>query len=128
MSECVPDGGQFLVAEPGALGVPDGDLESSEATGPVVVQCVQRGRGAAAGDHHGERCEAVVALVFEQVAPPLGGERRAAVGTTELLAILTTVDNGECVVPGDVDLDVGAAGEPGGQVLHDRRSTVSRGL
>jgi MFS family permease len=32
MSECVPDGGQFLVAEPGALGVPDGDLESTKAT------------------------------------------------------------------------------------------------
>jgi hypothetical protein len=50
----------------------------------------------------------------------------AAVGATDLLQILTTVDNGECVVPGDVALD--AAGEPGGQVLHDRRSPVSRGL
>ncbi len=65
MSKCVPDGDQFLVAEPGALGVPDGDLESSKATGSVVVQCVQRGRGAAAGDHHGEGCEAVVAVGFE---------------------------------------------------------------
>jgi hypothetical protein len=65
MSECVPDGGEFLVAEPEALGVPDGDLESSKATGPVVVQCVQRGRGAATGDHYGEGCEAVVAVGFE---------------------------------------------------------------
>jgi MFS family permease len=32
LSECVPDGGQFLVAEPGALGVPDGDVESTKAT------------------------------------------------------------------------------------------------
>jgi hypothetical protein len=36
----------------------------------------------------------------------------AVVGATDLLQILTTVDNGECVVPGDVALD--AAGEHGG--------------
>jgi hypothetical protein len=52
---------------------------------PVVVQYVQRGRGAAAGDHRGEGCEAVVAVGSEQVVPPLGVGRRAAVGTTDLL-------------------------------------------
>lgn len=97
MSERVPDGGQFLVAEQGTLGVPDGDLESGKATRPVVVQRVQRGRGSAAGDHHGEGGEAVVAVGFEQVSPPLGVDRRPAARTADLLQILTTVDNGECV-------------------------------
>lgn len=45
----------------------------------------------------------------------------------DLLHILTTVDDGVCVVAGDVNLEVDAVGEPGGQVPCERRSTLSRG-
>ncbi|AEW99917.1 putative methyltransferase (plasmid) [Streptantibioticus cattleyicolor NRRL 8057 = DSM 46488] len=68
--ELMGHGGQFLLGEPDTFGVGDGDLEAGEAEGPLVVERVERGGGAAAGNPHGQTGEAVEVAGIDGAAKP----------------------------------------------------------